>query len=292
MGVFGRFVAKRYLKAANARHLVDFPQVACFSFDFISMVINLDGQYERDQLEFLSRSIFPNLPAGACLDVGANIGNHSLSFSRSFVRVIAFEPHPRTFKLLELNAELAPNVTTLNLGASSNSKDVVVVDNPLNIGATSIGKVGRGVPVTFRLVRIDDVAQVQEIERITFMKFDIEGHEHFALEGARETILRHKPVIALEVLPGEVEDGRSKAVDLLRSLGYAYIYEPVADGPTGSVPRSLTRFKRTLKAVFTGNRPRNAERLVGITKLEKRNYSMLLCATTPISTVSRAALNP
>lgn len=285
MSISGRLMARHYLIHANRKHLGKFPQVACFSFDIITATIHLDGQYERDQLEFLSRRVFPILPTGgACLDVGANIGNHSLHFARSFEKVIAFEPHPRTFKLLELNAELAPNVTALNIGASFQEREVTVVDNPLNIGATGIDRAGTGSSVQFRLARIDNVDEVQALERITFMKFDVEGHECYAIEGAKQTILQHKPLIVLEVLPDEMADGSSAAVDLLRSLGYVYFYEPVEAGMISRLPLSLRKLARTLKTILTGTRPSKAAYLAHVNRLENRSYQMLLCATMPLAT--------
>jgi FkbM family methyltransferase len=284
MSFSGRFIAKKYLKRANEKHLAEFPQLACFSFDLITTSIHLDGQYERDQLAFLAHGVFPTLPSGgACIDVGANIGNHSLHFARSFDKVIALEPHPRTFRLLSLNAELVPNIVALNLGASSDESEVAVFDNPLNIGATGVDRLGTGTAVKFRLQRIDDVNEVQALERITFMKFDVEGHERFAIEGARRTILMHKPLIVLEVLPDEIVEGTSPALDLLRSLGYHNFYQPVETGLISKLPLSLRKLARTLKTIFTGARPSKASRLAKVIRLESRSYPMLLCTTMPLA---------
>ena len=40
-----------------------------------------------------------------CLDVGANIGSHSIFFSNYFKKIISFEPVLRTFKILQINTE-------------------------------------------------------------------------------------------------------------------------------------------------------------------------------------------
>ena len=42
---------------------------------------------------------------GTVLDIGANIGNHSLFFSNYFYKVLSFEPHPKIFKVLAINTE-------------------------------------------------------------------------------------------------------------------------------------------------------------------------------------------
>lgn len=283
MSVIGRKIAKRYLEHANSEHLQQFPQLACFSFDFITTAIHLDGQYERDQLEFLIRRVFPLLTPGACLDVGANIGNHSVQFARFFESVIAFEPHPRTFKLLSLNAELATNILPLNVGASAEQRTVTVVDNPHNMGASGVDRAGSGHSVKFELVPIDVLTEVQKLRCITLMKFDVEGHEQFALEGARNTILKHKPLIILEVSKDEVYNGSAPAPEFLRTLGYNHFYEAVSSDINSSVPRPLQKLPRLLSKVLTGKRPSKAARLQCVKMLEERNYQMLICSVKPLN---------
>ena len=80
--------------------------MAIFSFDHIGHKINLDGVYERNELDFLFEWLATHSPDvfnGTAIDIGANIGNHSLYLSNYFEKVVSFEPHPRTFKLLEIN---------------------------------------------------------------------------------------------------------------------------------------------------------------------------------------------
>ena len=285
MSGIGHYLARRYLARMNARHVRDFPQVASFAFDLITQFIHLDGQYERDELRFLAERVFPGLPkGGVCLDIGANIGNHSLAFAPHFARIIAFEPHPRTFRLLQLNAELAPNITPLNIGASTEAAVVSVVQDPLNYAATSIGRPGSAdaVRVDFRLVRLDDLADINDAAAISFIKIDVEGHERAALEGAAQTIRRHKPLIVMEVLPADIADGSSEAVDLLKTLGYRHFYELREAGWLGRLPRNLKKAARALMTITTGRRPSKAEALAEVTRLEKRSYLMLLCAADPI----------
>lgn len=288
MGAIGHYLARRYLNRMNTVHLRDFPQLAAFSFDLITLYIHLDGRYERDELQFLADRVFPALPAGGdCLDVGANIGNHAIAFAPHFRRVIAFEPHPRTFRLLELNAELASNVMPLNLGASSGAGTIMVAQDRRNIAATSIKRQGGpgSDSVTFRLERIDDIAEVAESPAITFMKFDVEGHERQALEGAAETIRRHRPLIVLEVLPDEVKGGTTESVEFLKTLGYRHFYELTGGGWLGRLPRRLLKPARTVVSILTGRRPSKAECLADVTVLEKRSYLMLLCAPEPFAPV-------
>lgn len=286
MNSYSYHIARQFIRRRNAEHLGRFPQLACFAFDAITLSLHLDGQYERGELEFLAERIFPTLPPGsACLDIGANIGNHSLHFARHFARVIAFEPHPRTFRLLALNAELADNVTALNCGASSAAGEVAVVENLSNIGASSLhhsaGDAGR--QVTFRLQRIDDLPEVQSCGPIAFVKIDVEGHEAEAIAGAAATFARHRPLVALEVLGTEVRAGGSAAVDALRQLGYRHFYELVDRGPLARLPRRIGKWLRALASLLSGRRGRRHRVLREVHAFAARNYPMVLCSVDPLS---------
>ena len=278
-------IARSFLRRKNAEHIERFPQLACFAYDAITLAVHLDGRYERDELEFLAEQIFPALPApSVCLDIGANIGNHSLHFAGYFERVIAFEPHPRTFGLLAINAALVGNIVALNCGASNRAGSVSVNESRTNMGASAIGRAGGdgGNTVTFPLQRIDDVAEVTACERIAFVKIDVEGHEREALEGAAETLRRHRPVVAIEALGDEVAAGTTAALAFLGDLGYSYVYELVDRGLIGRLPRRLAKAARALRALLTGRRPSRPRRLQRVERLSPRNYPMLLCSTQPL----------
>ena len=222
MNAISYYFARRFLNKANREHMARHPQLACYSFDLITTFIHLEGQYERDQLELLSRDVFPTLPQpSACLDVGANIGNHSVHFAGHFDKVIAFEPHPRNFALLQVNAQLSEAIEPLNLGASSADGTAEIVEDKMNLAASSLERRdGRdGQTVRFDLVRIDDVPEVQQCDAVSFIKFDIEGHEAEAIKGAQDTITRHHPVVMLEILADEIAGGTSASLDALRELG-------------------------------------------------------------------------
>ncbi|MDQ2090472.1 FkbM family methyltransferase [Marimonas arenosa] len=284
MNAISYFFVRRFLNKANREHLARYPQLACYSFDLITTFIHLEGQYERDQLVLLARDVFPGLSDGsACLDVGANIGNHSVFFAQHFSKVISFEPHPRNFALLQVNAGLSDRIVPLNLGASSKAGTIEIVEDRTNLAASSIerseGRDGNRVP--FDLVRIDNVPEVQACEAVSFIKLDIEGHEAEAIEGARETIVRHHPVVMLEVLKDEISGGTAASLEALRALGYRHFHEPVEAGFIGRLPKSLRRLARGLAALLTLRRIDKAGRLAEIERLEPRNYLMVLCSVEP-----------
>ena len=118
---------------------------------------------------------------------------------------------------------------------------------------------------------------------IAAMKIDVEGHEAAALAGAEATIRRNRPLIVIEVLPNEVSDGSSAAVEVLRSFGYRHFHELREAGWLGRLPRNAKKAVRTLLTLLTGRRPSKAEALAEVSRLEKRSYPMLLCSMEPLA---------
>ena len=97
-------------------HRNEYPSLAIFAFDHVGLAINSHGRYENDILnatfQFLkSKELIGD---GAALDVGANIGNHSVFFAKYFNKVVSFEPHPKVFKLLTINTEDLANIEDID----------------------------------------------------------------------------------------------------------------------------------------------------------------------------------
>ena len=128
-----RGTASRYLKTVNTEYAKNYPKIACFSSDYVTIKILLDGRYELEELDFLASKVFPKLKQNTpphsevqqsvCLDIGANIGNHALYLADYFDKIIAIEPHPRAYRLLEMNAELADNVVPVNIRMFERQKE-------------------------------------------------------------------------------------------------------------------------------------------------------------------------
>jgi len=119
----------RWLSSYASKHLkANEPQVCLFAFDGIANTINVKGIYERELLDTVFGWLQANaLIQGVALDIGANIGNHSLYFSKWYDGVFSFEPNAKTFKLLEMNASLVDNIKSFNFGMSDRSGHVTML---------------------------------------------------------------------------------------------------------------------------------------------------------------------
>lgn len=222
--------AMRLLSARPAAHVIEsgfrqfarqgMPQLAVFSRDLIGSHINTYGLYERDELELLMEWLkaTPGFSGdGICLDVGANIGNHSVFFSRHFSKVIAFEPNPWAHQLLQINAQWSDKIECRSVALSDRAGQATIHFNLNNMGGGSLvaGEGERSAQV--QTVRLDNL---EFHEPIKLIKIDVEGHELGVIEGSQSTIEKHRPVILFEQHPEDFHGGTSPVVDALKRLGY------------------------------------------------------------------------
>lgn len=137
---------------------------------------------------------------GLCLDIGANVGNHTIFFAThcGFDQVIPFEPNADAAEMLKKNTELnrLSNVNLQYLGCALGRTDgdgSVVLGNTNNLGAARI-EMGSG-DIT---VRHGDTL-LHQLKGITFVKVDVEGMEIEVLYGIKNLLTRERPLIYIEV---------------------------------------------------------------------------------------------
>lgn len=135
--------------------------------------------------------------AGTVLDVGANVGSHSINFARKAEAVYAFEPQPKTFYNLCANLllNLVHNVLPFNMALGNYNGETRVANLDPTKPNTPMGvQVGNGQqPVAMRT--IDSLG----ISPIHFIKIDVEGYELEVLRGATDTLKKENPIIYVEI---------------------------------------------------------------------------------------------
>jgi FkbM family methyltransferase len=154
--------------------------------------------YEFDQLSMM-REHFPD--GGTFLDVGGNIGNHSLFMTLlgRAAKVIPIEPNPDAVVLMlaafMLNGVMDKvKLDGLGYGAGSKDEDGYVIHNPKsNLGWTRIKKAEDGG------VSVRTCDGIVGDDHVDLVKMDVEGFEIEALKGLEQTIKRDKPMLFIEV---------------------------------------------------------------------------------------------
>ena len=137
------------------------------------------------------------------IEGGCHIGSHTCKLALLGKHVYGFEPLPYINQILRNNISLNDlrNVTIFSQGLS-NAKCRARFDS-VNYGRsflennpTNFTRFGPDMNlITVDCIAIDDL----KLEKVDFIKLDIEGYETRAILGAMETIKRCKPVISIEV---------------------------------------------------------------------------------------------
>jgi FkbM family methyltransferase len=166
-------------------------------------------------------------PGNVILDVGANFGYYSLTLATTLKRrcqVHAFEPNPPTYRRLVRNIELnglTKIVRAHPVGLSDEAAAASMIDAPGNPSRARIGSIEGG---GIRLVSLDAFCREQAIDRVDFIKIDVEGFEERCLRGAEVTLARFKPLLCLELNPmflGFQGSSVEAVVDVLRRHDYS-----------------------------------------------------------------------
>jgi FkbM family methyltransferase len=153
--------------------------------------------YETEELDLIMQHYSGE---GIFVDIGANVGNHSVYISRfsNCSKLIPFEPNPAAIAILRENLALneCANVDTRFLGvalAAGRKRLGYTAPEPNNLGHTSFYEDEAG-----DISGIDGDALLLG-ERVEFIKIDAEGMVFDILSGLEKTIRRWQPTIFLEV---------------------------------------------------------------------------------------------
>jgi FkbM family methyltransferase len=153
-------------------------------------------------------SFFSNLPRidGGVVDIGANLGIVTVILSRRFHDrpVHSIEPNPYTIDALRANVVLngCGNVDVHQLAIAGHDGEVTFEAHPTNRATTSITTGAAEHPVTVPCATLDTFAEKSGLDRLAFLKVDVEGYETVVFEGAKKLLGRRGvATILFEVAP-------------------------------------------------------------------------------------------
>ena len=146
--------------------------------------------------------VYPNANV---LDVGANIGTHSIILSKvvSGGAVYSMEPQSLVYSILQNNLMLndCSNVYTYRFAISDSDNEVLAME-PFSFFGESINNGARRVETSGK--NSGDLVLSKKLDsfkfpKIDFIKFDIQGSEIKALKGAKLLILKDRPILFVEI---------------------------------------------------------------------------------------------
>jgi FkbM family methyltransferase len=169
--------------------------------NFIDACVYYTGDYECYLKKHFAKLIKQGMTV---LDVGANIGFHSLYFAEltgKSGKVISFEPIDINYKALSNNLLLNnfPQIIPVNKALSNANAQIHVHINSEEKNPGAYNLLDDGIKNTvIDCVKGDDFLKEINITHVDFIKVDVEGFELKVLKGLAETIQTCKPIIVFE----------------------------------------------------------------------------------------------
>jgi FkbM family methyltransferase len=142
------------------------------------------------------------------LDVGANIGMTALALSQICPRgqVAAIEPVPHTFHYLQRNVAQADsgNIKIFNFALGSREGLALMQGHPSNLACSFIADnytilASDHFSHKITVKRLDEAFCELSLDRLDFMKVDVEGFELEVFAGAKKILATYKPIVFLEM---------------------------------------------------------------------------------------------
>lgn len=188
--------------------------------------------FEPEIRTLLRRSL---RPGGTAIDVGANVGVHTVVMARTVGaggRVIACEPSPAFHEELTANVELnhLSNVTIHQVAVAAKPGPVtlyVPTDSRHAAGASlnpgMHDQLQQSKPVEVAGTTIDELVATDAVDHVDLIKIDVEGFDAAVLAGAHDVLLRDRPSLVFEYTRdwwAKAGYGLDGVLAGLRSLGY------------------------------------------------------------------------
>lgn len=165
---------------------------------YIGHSLDVYGEWSEEELRLLANFV---RPGDTVLDVGANMGTHTVALARMVGpegTVVAFEPQRVLYQILCANVALnfLSNVEAMQVGAGRTAgwlhAPQIDYSKVENFGGVSLFEKPAGQRVATRA--IDDL----DLPACGLIKIDVEGMEADTIAGATATIRRHRPVLYVE----------------------------------------------------------------------------------------------
>ena len=221
----------------------------------IDFSIFLLGGFEPGTLK-LYKKLLGKMSGEIVIDIGANIGADTLPLAQLVVpvggKVFAFEPTDYAYGKLLRNIELNPTITGSSVEAVQAmlvAEDGVSVDQEIYsswplVNGSGLHADHHGELKTTKgaqTVSLDSFVRMRGIQRIDFIKLDVDGHEPDVLRGAESSLRSFHPTILMEWSPNLfTDDAMHLALSRLLEIGYELF-----DGTSGKFiqggPQELDR---------------------------------------------------
>ncbi|MDH3258949.1 MAG: FkbM family methyltransferase [Deltaproteobacteria bacterium] len=190
--------------------------------DHIQWHIFYYGVYEKEETRWIEQTLKPGMVS---FDVGANIGYYTVKMSRLVGengRVYAFEATSTAYNVLKKHVHLnrCNNVTFNHLAVSNrNGHHIIYCAHNANTGQSSLLDFdGAAREEDVQCITLDSYIKENNIDKIDFIKIDVEGAEMLVLEGSVLLLQQFRPTIMIEINPMSLSRMGTSAHDLIAKI--------------------------------------------------------------------------
>lgn len=193
--------------------------------DWIQENIYFLRAYEKSELKAVSNIL---KPGDVFLDLGANLGLYSLHASRIVGengKVISFEPFSINFNALKehISMNQLSNIRPENLAVGKTPGTITLYHNESedNLGMVTASPIEDAIKEEVKVVSIDAYLEEESLQKVNFIKIDIEGFEYPTLLGMENTLKTYAPDILIEILDdSKAPQNENQVEDYLLGLDY------------------------------------------------------------------------
>lgn len=214
----------------------------------ISTELLVFGSHEPDTTKFVSELLKEGM---TCIDIGANIGYYSTLYSKIVGlkgKVISIEPSPLNFKYLKENLLIQKlnNFELFNCACGARDSEIKfqldLRGNKCMIVSDSEKLTDPNI-INVPIRQLDNIIQELKLQKIDFIKIDVEGYEWEVILGSNNLIKKFHPTTQIEIHFKRLGNQTTREIlEFFKNEGYEVIYYDTSSGES-----SFFRTKKTKK---------------------------------------------
>jgi len=221
----------------------------------IDLSIYVFGRFEKSSYNAIKSVVRPD---DVVLDIGANIGAHTLPLGELVQpkgKVVALEATNWAFDKLKHNLSLNPRLKDNIVPVQTLLTDQVLQTTPVELYSswnlqsdTPQHGVHQGTLKSTdkaTVITIDELVEQLQLSKIDFVKMDVDGFECKVLRGAKNSLEKYKPKMLLELCPYVLEEHGDSFEEML-SLLYNYNYQLFSEDGKNKLPKDASELRKLI----------------------------------------------
>ena len=219
-----QFYLDTFMKLVRGRKITRVVEGMRFDLDLsenIEVCLFLE-KFERDVVAAIEKHCQPGF---LVLDIGANIGAHTLRLAKSVGSrgmVYAFEPTTYAFDKLSRNVDLNNSLPICAYRVALSNKNEINQSISFRSSWQTDGTSVSGT-CAVDFVPLDEWCAHHGLTHVDLIKIDVDGNEFPVFDGARKLIAACRPIIIMEVGAWHFADSNGNVLLMLAELGYRFL---------------------------------------------------------------------